>query len=40
MQWILLLIQMNASIADLHYVELYETLEAMHRRPTGNLTAP
>jgi hypothetical protein len=27
MQWILLLIQMNASIADLHYVELYETLE-------------
>jgi hypothetical protein len=27
MQWILLLIQMNASVADLHYVELYETLE-------------
>jgi hypothetical protein len=29
MQWILLLIQMNASMdrADLHYVELYETLE-------------
>ena len=27
MQWILLLIQMNASVADMHYVELYETLE-------------
>jgi hypothetical protein len=26
MQWILLLIQMNASVADLYYVELYETL--------------
>jgi hypothetical protein len=25
--WILLLIQMNASVADLYYVELYETLE-------------
>ena len=27
MQWILLLIQMNAGVADLHYLELYETLE-------------
>ena len=27
MQWILLLIQMNASVADVYYVELYETLE-------------
>jgi hypothetical protein len=27
MQWILLLIQMNAGVADLHYVELYETME-------------
>jgi hypothetical protein len=27
MQWILLLIQMNASVADLHYVQLYQTLE-------------
>jgi hypothetical protein len=27
MMWILLLIQMNASVADLYYVELYETLE-------------
>jgi hypothetical protein len=25
MQWILLLIQMNAGVADLHYVELYQT---------------
>jgi hypothetical protein len=25
MQWILLLIQMNAQVADLHYVELYQT---------------
>jgi hypothetical protein len=23
--WILLLIQMNASVADLHYVELYQS---------------
>ena len=27
MQWILLLIQMNAGVADLHYLELYETFE-------------
>jgi len=25
MMWILLLIQMNDSVADLHYVELYQT---------------